>query len=67
MSITIDGELNTITRNNTFINLSKSTLFLPTGNTLQRPSNPIGGMIRYNTELNLVEGFNGTTWINLKT
>jgi len=38
---------------------------LPTGNTLQRPPVPEIGMIRFNTETNKVEGYNGNVWTTL--
>lgn len=37
---------------------------LPTGTTAQRPGTPALGMIRYNTDTNLYEGYNGN-WIAL--
>jgi len=37
---------------------------LPTGTTLQRPTSPEVGMIRYNTDTNLFEGYDGN-WIAL--
>ena len=40
---------------------------LPTGTTAQRPTNPIGGMIRLNTTLGYVEYYNSNTssWLAL--
>ena len=38
---------------------------LPVGSTAERPLNPVAGLIRYNTENNLVEYFNGTVFENL--
>lgn len=35
---------------------------LPSGNTLQQPSSPVEGMMRYNTELTRPEVYNGTRW-----
>lgn len=37
---------------------------IPTGTTAQRPGSPTVGMIRYNTDSNLFEGYNGN-WISL--
>lgn len=36
---------------------------LPSGTTTQRPENPVAGMIRYNTDSNLKEYFDGNKWI----
>ena len=36
----------------------------PLGNTAQRPTSPERGYTRYNTQLERVETWNGTNWIN---
>jgi hypothetical protein len=38
---------------------------LPTGSSMTRPEYPTFGMIRYNTDLGLVEFFNGSVWNTL--
>ena len=38
---------------------------LPTGSSMTRPEYPTFGMIRYNTDLGLVEFYNGTIWSTL--
>ena len=38
---------------------------LPTGSSATRPEYPTFGMIRYNTDLGLVEFFNGSVWNTL--
>jgi hypothetical protein len=38
-----------------------SGVVLPNGTSAQR--NPISGTIRFNTDLNAIEGFNGSTWV----
>lgn len=38
---------------------------LPTGSTLQRPNNPVFGLIRYNTDSGLIEFFNGVIFQSL--
>jgi hypothetical protein len=35
----------------------------PIGTTAQRPSSPLAGMIRFNTTINNLEYYNGTTWV----
>jgi hypothetical protein len=39
-------------------------LVIPTGNTAQRPSPSVTGMIRINTQLNQIEGYDGTNWVS---
>ena len=40
---------------------------LPTGSSETRPEYPTFGMIRYNTDVGLVEFFNGSIWNTLST
>lgn len=35
---------------------------LPSGTTAQRPASPVVGMVRFNTDVNAVEYYNGTKW-----
>ena len=39
------------------------SLIIPAGNTTQRPSPEVTGMIRLNTQLNQIEGYDGTSWV----
>ena len=64
MSLVIDGDRNTITKNTATITLD-TALVIPTGTLAQRPTSPIAGMIRLNTTLSKVEGYNGNSWIYL--
>jgi len=36
---------------------------MPSGTTAQRPASPLGGYLRYNTDVNMMEYYNGTTWV----
>jgi hypothetical protein len=38
-------------------------LIIPAGNTSQRPNPQVTGMIRINTQLNQIEGYDGTNWV----
>ena len=38
---------------------------IPSGNTAQRPGSPVAGMMRFNTQTNVFEGYNGSNWIAL--
>lgn len=40
---------------------------IPSGTTAERPQTPTDGMIRFNTETNEVEAFDGTEWVSLQT
>jgi len=40
---------------------------LPSGTTAERPASPQIGMMRFNTSVNEVEYYNGTSWINPNT
>jgi hypothetical protein len=41
-----------------------SGMIIPSGNTAQRPSPAITGTIRINTQLNQIEGYDGTSWVS---
>jgi len=49
-----------ILKNTTFNSIAN--ISLPTGTTAQRPGIPTAGMIRFNSSVNLLEFFNGSTW-----
>lgn len=40
-------------------------MIMPVGTTAQRPSSPVQGMVRFNSDTTKFEGYNGTDWINL--
>ena len=40
-------------------------MMVSVGTTAQRPATPKAGMIRFNTDTNTFEGYNGTSWITL--
>lgn len=44
----------------------QGSVVIPNGTTLQRPSAPQSGMLRYNTTLNEVEVYQGSTWRSLR-
>ena len=44
-----------------------SSLNLPKGTTAQRPSSPVAGMVRENTDDNVIEYYNGTEWKQVLT
>lgn len=57
----------TIYADNVYGNVSSGQWFLPTGNTTVRTSNPVNGLLRYNTELNIYEGYQNSTWVKFIT
>ena len=64
-TITTTGEFN-ITPGNDVVNINATGgLKLPSGTTAERPAD-VEGYIRFNTELDRYEGYNGTNWVNLK-
>lgn len=66
MSITIDADAGTVTKNNDTIVIKDGAITIPAGNTAQRSQNPIAGMMRFNTETANVEGYMGTDWVNIQ-
>lgn len=44
---------------------SNQSLIVPVGTTLERPSTPSNGMVRYNTTLSRYEGYNNGYWLQL--
>jgi hypothetical protein len=66
MSLIIDGEAGTFTKDTGAITIGDSSIVIPSGNTLQRPQSPVVGMIRFNTETEKVEGYEGTEWVNIE-
>lgn len=59
-TITFNGNTFSIPNNLTFN--STGAVTLPKGTTAQEPGTPVSGMIRYNTDINSFEGYNGTSW-----
>lgn len=60
------GQTNVMSISNSGINILSDGLIVPTGNTLQRPSDPQVGEIRFNTEIAKLEGYDGENWVNLE-
>lgn len=48
------------------ISITPDYMAIPAGNTLQRPVTPEPGMIRFNTEIAKIEGYDGTNWANIE-
>lgn len=40
-------------------------MILPSGTTEQQPSNPVAGMIRYNTTINKLQFYNSVNWVSI--
>lgn len=57
---------NVISLTNGGINILSDTFVVPTGNTLQRPSDAAIGEIRFNTDFAKIEGYDGTNWANIE-
>jgi len=63
LSGTIGGDA---TLSGTITLSSTGAIVLPTGTIAQRPNPPVTGMFRFNIELGIFEGYNGTEWVNLQ-
>lgn len=50
------------TPNNTLTVLGTGSIQIPSGTTAQEPATPATGMLRFNTDLDSFEGYNGTLW-----
>jgi hypothetical protein len=44
---------------------SATAIGLPTGSNIARPGSPAGGYIRYNSDFNTVEFYNGVSWVSV--
>ena len=63
--ITTTGDLN-INPGSEIVNINATGgLKLPSGTTAERPAD-LPGYVRFNSDLNRFEGYNGTNWVNLK-
>jgi hypothetical protein len=58
---TIDFDIN----GNTVAQIGKEYIFVPSGSTAERPGSPSNGYIRYNTDLNIFEGYVNSNWSGL--
>ena len=64
-TITTTGDFN-INPGSELVNINATGgLKLPAGTTAERPAD-VPGYIRFNSDLNRFEGYNGTNWVNLK-
>ena len=50
-----------------FGNSSTGQIYLPTGNTASRAATGTNGILRYNSELAIYEGYTGGTWVRFQT
>lgn len=70
MAIKISG-VTVIDNDSNIINVQSASftgsgfIKIPTGNTSQRPSSPSEGMIRYNSELQIFEGYQSGEWAEI--
>ncbi len=64
MTISILGGGEIVTEE-TSLKLSGSSIIIPKGNTADRPSVPVTGMIRFNEETRVFELYSGNSWLNV--
>ena len=50
-----------------FANSSTGQFYLPVGTDVQRTASPVNGVIRYNTTLNVYEGYQNNAWVRFQT
>jgi hypothetical protein len=50
-----------------FGNASTGQVYLPVGNAAARTSSPINGVLRYNTTLDIYEGYQNNAWVRFQT
>ena len=64
MSLTLNFQSDSLSASSGTLSLSTMTgsINLPKGNTSARPVTPVAGMLRFNTDTNIVEFFNGSIW-----
>ena len=60
-TITIPDETGTIVTKDS----NTGAITMPVGTTAQRPGTPATGMIRFNTDIDYFEGYNGVSWVKL--
>ena len=68
MALNLDHQRERITTQSGTLNINTNgSIKIPVGNTAQRPqgANASTGQIRFNTQLNRFEGYNGVTWKNI--
>lgn len=58
-TITLGGDM--------YGNSSKGQWYFPTGNTSIRTSSPINGLMRYNSDLQIYEGYQNSVWVKFTT
>lgn len=61
-SVTANSSITLSPNNSEVVIDTTSGLVLPVGNTAQRPGTPITGTVRYNSNLGIVEIYNGIEW-----
>ena len=52
---------------NRFLESGSTSVVMPTGSSATRPDTPVFGQFRFNTDMGLVEFFNGIVWNTLST
>jgi hypothetical protein len=66
MAKTVKSGLNTTIQGGTVKSAPKGALRIPTGTTDERDPETVAGQLRFNTTTNLLEFFNGTSFVQLK-
>lgn len=59
----LTGDLSIVTAGGVANTAVVGGINIPVGTTAQRPASPVNGMIRYNTNINILEGYANNTWV----
>tara|TARA_B110000046_G_scaffold143904_1_gene150973 strand:+ start:9596 stop:13042 length:3447 start_codon:yes stop_codon:yes gene_type:complete len=66
MALNLDHQQERITTSSGSLTINTNgSIRIPVGNTAQRPGTAATGQIRFNSQLNRFEGYNGVTWKNI--
>lgn len=59
----LTGDISIVTAGGVANISGSGVIIIPVGTTAQRPASPVNGMVRYNTNLNILEGYANNTWV----
>jgi hypothetical protein len=67
LSLTVGGSVGlTLQSDGTLVLGGSSAIKLPVGSNAQRPSSPVSGMTRFNSDISATETYNGSLWLTVQ-